>query len=154
MINAPMPKRGQPAGIARDLHLMKADLAKTLLSIRKDLSRATGHPPGSTRLTRSARLERINSYDDLSKQEELKALTDGELVRLTRQAIAERMRAQKSGEWQPTPSRTPIIEGQGQSAQAPSIDQPPPLPSAPAPSAPAVPPALAAPAPAVGPPVQ
>ena len=145
MMGQPPAKRGQPTGMARDLNLMKTDLSNTLVALRKQLADATGHPPGAVKLNRNKTLDRINTYDDPARQQDLKALSDGDLVKLTQQAIKARQQAMADGTWNP-PAPEGLIEGASPAAPSPSIALPPAPPASPAGIAPAGPPALAAPA--------
>ena len=145
MIGQRPAKRGQPTGMARDLNMMKIDLSNTLVALRKQLAEATGHAPGSVKLSRNKTLDRINTYDDPARQEDLKALSDGDLVKLTQQAIKARQQAMASGTWSP-PAPEGLIEGASPAAPSPAIALPPALPAAPAGIAPAGPATSAAPA--------
>lgn len=137
-MNMPPAKRGQPTGMARDLGLMKDDLAKTVLGLRQSLSAATGHPPTTSKLNPRQTLDRINTYDDPSKAEELKGLSDGDLVKLTTEAIMVRQKAMAKGEWQPknAPISPPMPTLPAGPSPSTSPSLPPPLPPSPSSFAP------------------
>ena len=145
MMGQPPAKRGQPTGMARDLNMMKTDLSNTLVALRKQLADATGPAPGSVKLSRNKTLDRINTYDDPARQQDLKALSDGDLVKLTQQAIRTRQQAMAAGTWSP-PAPEGVIEGASPAGPSPATSLPPAPPSSPVGIAPAGPPALAAPA--------
>ena len=140
MINMPPPKRNETPGFARDLNLMKGELSKALVAIKKSLSIATGHPPGSKKLSTKETLQRLDRFEFPESREELKQLSDGELVRLVQQAIKAREAANNDSQQDITPQLPPPEGGAiPQSGPSPSISPTPPslpVPSALAPESP------------------
>jgi hypothetical protein len=134
MINMPPPKRNEPPGFARDLNLMKGELSKALVAIKKSLSIATGHPPGSKKLSTKETLQRLDRYEYPESREELKKLSDGELVSLVQQAIKAREAANNDSMQDITP-QLPTPEGGAIPQSAPSTATVPTPPSLPVPSA-------------------
>lgn len=134
MINMPPPKRNETPGFARDLNLMKGELAKALVAIKKSLSIATGHPPGSKKLTSQETLQRLDRFEFPESREELKKLSDGQLVQLVKQAIAARDKANHESGSDITP-QLPPPEGGAIPQSAPSTSTAPTPPALPVPSA-------------------
>jgi len=134
MINMPPPKRNEPPGFARDLNLMKGELSKALVAIKKSLSIATGHPPGSKKLSTKETLQRLDRFEYPESREELKKLSDGELVSLVQQAIKAR-EAANNDSMQDITSQLPPPEGGVIPQSGPSTATAPTPPSLPVPSA-------------------
>ena len=134
MINMPPPKRNESPGFARDLNLMKGELSKALVAIKKSLSIATGHPPGSKKLSTKETLQRLDRFEYPESREELKKLSDGELVSLVQQAIKARESANNESMQDITP-QLPPPEGGAIPQSGPSTATAPTPPSLPVPSA-------------------
>lgn len=140
MINMPPPKRTETPGFARDLNLMKNELSKALIAIKESLSIATGHPPGSKKLSTKETLQRLERFDFPESRDELKKLSDGQLVSLVQQAIKARESANNDSQRDIAPQLPPPEGGAiPQSGPSPSISPTPaalPVPSALAPESP------------------
>ncbi len=136
MINMPPPSRTETPGFARDLNIMKNELSKALVSIKESLSIATGPPPGSKKLSSKETLQRLERFESPESRDELKDLTDGQLVSLVKQAIKARESANNEDMKSISPAR-PSPEGEAIPQEGPSLS------IAPTPSALPVPSALA-----------
>lgn len=134
MINMPPPKRNETSGFAHDLNLMKVELSKALVSIKQSLSIATGHPPGSRKLTTRETLQRLDRFEFPESREELKQLSDGQLVQLVKQAIAARDKANNESGRDIMP-KLPPPEGGAIPQSDPSTSTAPTPPALPVPSA-------------------
>ena len=120
---ADIGSRGSSNGIAGELDALKRDLATLLITARADLSKATGDPAGSRRIGRQQTLARMDDYERPEARQALQGVSDGELVRLTKESVRTRKKAMEAGTWQ------------APQAYLDAIDPPPPpeIPFAPPP---------------------
>lgn len=97
---ADIGSRGSSNGIAGELDALKRDLATMLITARADLSKATGDPAGSRRIGRQQTLARMDDYERPEARQALQGVSDGELVRLTKESVRTRKKAMEAGTWQ------------------------------------------------------
>lgn len=97
---ADIGSRGSSNGIAGELDALKRDLATMLIAARADLSKATGDPAGSRRIGRQQTLARMDDYERPEARQALQGVSDGELVRLTKESVRTRKKAMEAGTWQ------------------------------------------------------
>ena len=87
-------------GTAGEPDALKRDLTTMLFSARADLSKATGDPAGSRRIGRQQTLARMDDYERPEARQALQGVSDGELVRLTKESVRTRKKAMEAGTWQ------------------------------------------------------
>lgn len=97
----PIGSRGTVPGIAGELDALKADLSTILVAARGSLLDGMGSPAGAKRVDRARVLARLEVYESPDSQAALKAVGDGDLVRLTKEAIRARSSAMETGAWAP-----------------------------------------------------
>ena len=142
--------KGTVPGIAGELDALKGDLSTIIVAARGSLLNGLGSPAGAKRVNRARVLERLDVYEDPAAQPALKSVTDGDLVRLTKEAIRARSTAQSRGEWAPKPVPEPKLEPAPIEPPIPAafpspLANPQPMPSATAMQLPAIEPIPPAP---------
>jgi len=119
--------RGSSNGIAGELDALKRDLATLLIAARADLSKATGDPAGSRRIGRQETIDRLDVYEKPEARQALQGVSDGELVRLTKDAVRLRKRAMDAGTWQAPQQYLDAIAPPPPPPEIPLAPPPPPL---------------------------
>jgi hypothetical protein len=125
MIDAIPP--GKPgAGLAKELNHLTLTMASILVDMRKTLTSASGDPAGSRRLSTAETLKRLDQYEDPSRAEHFTDVSDGDLVKLTKQAIKLRQAAMTDNKWSPpaSPDVPPTVDTQDVPGPLSVVQQP------------------------------
>lgn len=102
MINGLPPSR-PGTGLAKELSHLTRTMATILIEMRNTLSSTAGDPAGSRRLNTKDTLDRLDQYEDPQRAQDFADVSDGDLVKLARQAVKLRQAAIKDGKWSPPP---------------------------------------------------
>ena len=118
MIDALPPSR-PGSGLAKELSHLTRTMAAILVDMRNTLAATAGDPANSRRLSTADTLARLDRYEDPQRAEDFADVSDGDLVKLARQATKLRQAAIKDGRWSPPTSASPAPEAPASTNQVP-----------------------------------
>ncbi len=101
---ADVSDRGSVMDTAEQLDTLMHDLATMpvsarLVSVRANLSKATGDPAGSRRVGRQQTIARMDDHERPEARQALQSVSDGKPVRLTKDPVRLRSKILETGTW-------------------------------------------------------